>query len=65
MYILPRVFGSGSSRASVFPVVWEHQQVVFSHNALLCGVFEVKGAASVSVHRPLVVVSHSHLWSWI
>ncbi len=46
MWVLPRAFGSGSSRAGVFPGVREHQQVVFSHSALLCGALEVNGAAS-------------------
>ena len=46
MWVLPGTFGSGSSRAGVVPGVQEHQQLVFGHNALLCGAFEVKGAAS-------------------
>ena len=32
--------------ASVLPAVREQQQVVFGHNALLCGAQEVFGAAS-------------------
>ena len=46
VWVLTRVFGSGGSRVGVFPGVREHQQMVFSHNALLCGDFEVNGAAS-------------------
>ena len=46
MQVLPRAIGSVSSRAVVFPGVQEYQQVVFSHNALLCGAPEVNGAAS-------------------
>ena len=46
MWVLPRAFGTGSSRAGLFPGVREHQQVVFGHSALLCGAFEVNGAAS-------------------
>ena len=46
MWVLPEVFGSGSSREGVFPGVREHQQVVFGHNALLCGALEVSMAAS-------------------
>ena len=30
----------------MFPEVREHQQVVFGHNALFCGPFEVNGAVS-------------------
>ena len=40
------MFGSGSSRAGVFREMVEHQHVVFSHNALFCGAFEVNGVAS-------------------
>ena len=46
MWVLPRAFGSGSSRAGVFPGMQEYQQVVFGHNALLCGALEVNGVAS-------------------
>ena len=46
MLVLPGTFCSGSNRAGVFPRVQEHKHVVFSHNALLCGVLEVNGAAS-------------------
>ena len=46
MWVLPRAFDSGSSVAGVFPGVQEHQQVVFGHNALLCGALSVNGAAS-------------------
>ena len=46
MWVLPGMFGSGNSRAGVYPGVREHQQVVFGHNALLCGAFELNGAAS-------------------
>ena len=46
MWILPGMSGNGNNRASVLPAVQEHQQVVFSHNALLCGTREVHGAGS-------------------
>lgn len=35
-----------AEQGSVFPGVWEQQQLVFSLNALLCGALEVNGAAS-------------------
>ena len=35
MWVLPGAFGSGSSRAGVFPEVQEHYKMFFSHNALL------------------------------
>ena len=57
------MFDGGSSRVGVFPGVQEHQQVVFGHSALLRDAFEVTELQVVSVQRPLVVVSHSHLWS--
>ena len=41
-------FGCGSSRAGMYPGEREKQQVVLSHNALLCGALEVIGAASCS-----------------
>ena len=41
----------------------EHQQVVFGHNALLCGALEMIGAAVVPVHGPLVVAGHPPLES--
>ena len=47
MWVLPGIFGSGSSRVGVFSGVQEHQQVVLGHNAILCGALEVNGAASV------------------
>ena len=46
MWVLPRKFGSGSHDTGVFPGVQKHQQMVFSHNALLCGTLEVNGPAS-------------------
>ena len=42
MWALPRVFGS----AGVLSGVREQQQVVFNHNALLCGTLEEIGSAS-------------------
>ena len=46
MWALPGAFSSGSNRADVLPDIGEQQQVVFGHNALLCGALEVTGAAS-------------------
>ena len=46
MWVQPGMFGSGNSRVGMFLGVREHQQVVFGHNALLCGALEVNGAAS-------------------
>ena len=46
MCALPGAFGSGSSTAGVFPGLQEHQQVVFGHNALLCGALKVNWTAS-------------------
>ena len=63
MWVLPGAFGIGSSRVGVFPEVQEHQQVVFGHNALLCGALVVNGLRVMSVHGPLVVASRSHLCS--
>ena len=46
MWVLPGMFGSGSSRVVVFPGVLEHQQVMFTHSALPCCALEVNGAVS-------------------
>ena len=43
--------------------VREQQQVVFGHNALLCGTLEVIGATVVPVHGPLMVAGYAHLWA--
>ena len=45
MWVLPRAFDICSIRVAVFPGVREQQQVVFGHNALLCGALEVNRAA--------------------
>ena len=63
MWLLPRAFGCGSSGMGMFPGMQEHQQVVFGHNALLYGAFGRMALQVVSVHGPLVLVSHSHPWS--
>ena len=44
--LLPGAFGSGNNSAGLLPGVREQQQVVFGHNALLCGTLEVNGASS-------------------
>ena len=79
MWALPRAFGNGSSRASVFLGVQEQQQVVLGHNTHLCGTLVVIGASDGTLvvigatdgtlvvieatNGPLVVAGHSHLWS--
>lgn len=63
MWVLPEVFGSGSSREGVFPGVREHQQVVSVTVPSSVVPLRLVWLQVVSVHRPLVVVSHSHFWS--
>lgn len=63
MWVPHGAFSRGNKRASLFPGVQEHQQVVFDHNALLCGALEVLGLQVMSVHRLLMVSGHSHLWT--
>ena len=47
----------------VFPEMQEHQQVVFGHNALLCGTLEVIEATSGACSWTSGGVGHTHLWS--
>ena len=46
----------------MFPGVGEYQQMVFGHTSSVVFLRRM-GLQVVSVHGPLVVVRHSHLWS--
>ena len=70
IWALPRVFGSGSSRAGVFPGKCEQQCVVLACNALSCFFFffffglslRCLGPQVGPTHRPPVVAGHASLW---